>query len=62
MQELPHTTRQKLVSWKVLKDGSVRIQQLLLVAKKEHQKILVGKNGAVIGYATGLECHPSGFL
>ncbi|BBM96877.1 GTPase [Marchantia polymorpha subsp. ruderalis] len=48
-EELPHTTRQKLVSWKVLKDGSVRIQQLLLVAKKEHQKILVGKNGAVIG-------------
>ncbi|CAM6084195.1 unnamed protein product [Calypogeia fissa] len=48
-EELPHTTKQKLVSWKVLKDGSIRIQQLLLVAKKEHQKILVGKDGAVIG-------------
>ncbi|KAL3699780.1 hypothetical protein R1sor_017802 [Riccia sorocarpa] len=48
-EELPHTTNQKLVSWKVLKDGSIRIQQLLTVAKKEHQKILVGKNGAVIG-------------
>ncbi|KAL2652073.1 hypothetical protein R1flu_020201 [Riccia fluitans] len=48
-EELPHTTNQKLVSWKVLKDGSIRIQQLLTVPKKEHQKILVGKNGAVIG-------------
>jgi hypothetical protein len=31
LQELPYRIEQQHISWKVLKDGSIRIQQLLLV-------------------------------
>jgi hypothetical protein len=48
LQELPYRIEQQHISWKVLKDGSIRIQQLLLVEKEGHRKILIGKNGDVI--------------
>lgn len=47
-KELPYRIEQQHISWKVLKDGSIRIQQLLLVEKEGHRKILIGKNGDVI--------------
>lgn len=48
MQELPYRIEQRHLSWRVLKDGSIRIHHLLLVEKEGHRKILIGKNGDVI--------------
>lgn len=48
VQEIPYSIEQRHLSWKYLKDGSVRIQHLLLVEKEGHRKILIGKNGDVI--------------
>lgn len=47
-KELPYRIEQRHLSWRVLKDGSIRIHHLLLVEKEGHRKILVGKNGDVI--------------
>lgn len=55
MQELPYRIEQRHLSWRVLKDGSIRIHHLLLVEKEGHRKILVGKNGDVIRSAVLLE-------
>ncbi|KAG0621757.1 hypothetical protein M758_3G045700 [Ceratodon purpureus] len=47
-KELPYRIEQRHLSWRVLKDGSIRIHHLLLVEKEGHRKILIGKNGDVI--------------
>ncbi|KAJ7563233.1 hypothetical protein O6H91_03G102000 [Diphasiastrum complanatum] len=44
-QELPYELKHEHVSWKMLRDGSLRIEQKLLVPTEAHKKIVVGKRG-----------------
>ncbi|KAK9133811.1 hypothetical protein Scep_013339 [Stephania cephalantha] len=48
-QEIPYTLEHRLVSWKELRDGSLRIEQHFITHKQGQRKILVGKNGSKIG-------------
>lgn len=48
-QELPYTVRIQHVSWQPLADGSVRIEQALMVASHSQRKLVVGSGGATIG-------------
>ncbi|XVE48437.1 hypothetical protein DITRI_Ditri01bG0002300 [Diplodiscus trichospermus] len=48
-QEIPYGIEHRLVDWKELRDGSVRIEQHLVTNKLSQRKILVGKNGSKIG-------------
>ncbi len=47
-QELPYRLRVDPVSWDVLKDGSVRIEQLVSVKRAGHRGILLGPRGRTI--------------
>lgn len=47
-QEIPYTVDQRLIDWAPMRDGSLRIEQHLMVIKLGHRKILVGKNGSKI--------------
>lgn len=47
-QEIPYAVDQRLIDWKPMRDGSLRIEQHLFVAKLGHRKIVVGKNGSKI--------------
>lgn len=47
-QEIPYTVDQRLIDWEPMRDGSLRIEQHLIVIKLGHRKILVGKNGSKI--------------
>lgn len=47
-QEIPYTVDQRLIDWKPMRDGSLRIEQHFIVFKLGHRKILVGKNGSKI--------------
>jgi GTP-binding protein Era len=47
-QEIPYVVDQRLIDWKPMRDGSVRIEQHFIVTKLGHRKILVGKNGSKI--------------
>ncbi|CAN6463264.1 unnamed protein product [Victoria cruziana] len=49
-QEIPYVLEHRLVDWKELRDGSLRIEQHFLARKQAHRKIIVGKNGSKIGY------------
>uniref|UniRef100_A0A803LYV2 KH type-2 domain-containing protein n=1 Tax=Chenopodium quinoa TaxID=63459 RepID=A0A803LYV2_CHEQI len=48
-QEIPYEIDHRLVDWKDLRDGSLRIEQHFLTQKESQRKILVGKNGSKIG-------------
>ncbi|XP_051128313.1 GTP-binding protein ERG [Andrographis paniculata] len=48
-QEIPYGIEHRLVSWKELRDGSLRIEQHFITHKISQRKILVGKKGSKIG-------------
>ncbi|XP_058205445.1 GTP-binding protein ERG-like [Rhododendron vialii] len=48
-QEIPYDIEHRLVDWKELRDGSLRVEQHLITQKMGQRKILVGKNGSKIG-------------
>ncbi|KAL8033984.1 hypothetical protein ABFX02_13G191300 [Erythranthe guttata] len=48
-QEIPYGIDHRLMSWKELRDGSLRIEQHFITHKISQRKILVGKNGSKIG-------------
>ncbi|GAB2222948.1 hypothetical protein Drorol1_Dr00017080 [Drosera rotundifolia] len=48
-QEIPYEIDHKLIDWKELRDGSLRIEQHFITNKLSQRKILVGKNGSKIG-------------
>ncbi|KAF7142677.1 hypothetical protein RHSIM_Rhsim05G0150700 [Rhododendron simsii] len=48
-QEIPYDIEHRLVDWKELRDGSLRVEQHLITQKMSQRKILVGKNGSKIG-------------
>lgn len=47
-QELPYQSMVETVDWKALKDGSVRIEQVILVERESQRKIVLGKAGQTI--------------
>jgi GTPase len=46
--ELPYATTVETTAWKDLKDGSVRLEQTILVERDSQRKIALGKGGATI--------------
>ncbi|GMY35057.1 GTP-binding protein ERG-like [Fagus crenata] len=48
-QEIPYNIEHRLIDWKELRDGSLRIEQHLVTHKPSQRKILVGKGGSKIG-------------
>ncbi|KAI3821397.1 hypothetical protein L1987_08964 [Smallanthus sonchifolius] len=48
-QEIPYDVEHRLIDWKELRDGSIRIEQHLITNKVSQRKIIVGKNGSKIG-------------
>ncbi|KAJ4975076.1 hypothetical protein NE237_000182 [Protea cynaroides] len=48
-QEIPYTLDHRLMDWKELRDGSLRIEQHFITNKQSQRKIIVGKNGSKIG-------------
>ncbi|KAI3939476.1 hypothetical protein MKW98_022344, partial [Papaver atlanticum] len=48
-QEIPYTLEHRLIDWKDLKDGSLRIEQHLIVSKPSRRRILIGEKGSKIG-------------
>ena len=48
-QEIPYNIEHRLVDWKELRDGSLRIEQHFITPKMSQRKILVGKKGSKIG-------------
>ena len=47
-QELPYQLMVETESWKELKDGSVRIEQAVIVGRAGHKAMTLGKGGATI--------------
>ncbi|KAM7524736.1 hypothetical protein LguiA_014638 [Lonicera macranthoides] len=47
--EIPYGLDHRLIDWKELRDGSLRIEQHFITPKMSQRKILVGKNGSKIG-------------
>ncbi len=47
-QELPYQATVETEQWTEQKDGSVRIEQIIYVARDGQKKIVIGKNGATI--------------
>jgi GTP-binding protein Era len=47
-QELPYQSMVETTSWQELKDGSVRIEQTILVERASQRKIVLGSRGATI--------------
>jgi GTPase len=47
-QELPYQSTVETEIWKELKDGAVRIEQTIYVARESQRKIVLGKGGATI--------------
>ncbi|KMZ59349.1 GTP-binding protein ERG [Zostera marina] len=48
-QEIPYVLEHRLMDWKELRDGSLRIEHHFIVQKQSQRQILIGKNGAMIG-------------
>lgn len=48
-QEIPYVIEHRLMDWKELRDGSLRIEQHFIAPKQSHRQIIVGKNGSKIG-------------
>ncbi|XP_060193366.1 GTP-binding protein ERG [Lycium barbarum] len=55
-QEIPYGIDHRLMDWKELHDGSLRIEQHLITHKISQRKILVGKKGSKIG-TIGIEAN-----
>lgn len=47
-EELPYATTVETTSWKMLKDGSARVEQTIYVERDGQKAIVLGKNGATI--------------
>lgn len=47
-QELPYQLMVETESWEEKKDGSVRIQQVVVVGRDNHKSMVLGKGGSVI--------------
>ena len=47
-QELPYQTTVETESWKEMKDGSVRIEQIIFVERESQKKIVIGKGGQTL--------------
>jgi GTP-binding protein Era len=47
-QELPYQLTVETESWEERKDGSVRIQQVIIVGREGHKAMVLGKGGALI--------------
>jgi len=47
-QELPYESTVETENWQQQKDGSVRIEQVIYVARDSQKKIVLGKNGQTI--------------
>ncbi len=47
-EELPYALTVETESWQERKDGSVRIEQVIYVARENHRKIVLGKGGQFI--------------
>ena len=47
-QELPYQSTVETESWKELKNGSIRIEQIIYVERESQRKIVLGKAGATI--------------
>jgi GTPase len=47
-QELPYQSTVETEVWKELKDGSIRIEQTLYVARESQRKIVLGKGGQTV--------------
>ncbi len=47
-QELPYQSTVETESWKELRDGSIRIEQIIYVERESQRKIVLGKGGATI--------------
>ena len=47
-QELPYQSTVETISWKDLKDGSVRVEQTIYVERESQRKIVLGKAGQTI--------------
>ncbi|KCZ89441.1 GTPase Era [Hyphomonas johnsonii] len=47
-QELPYQLMVETESWEEKKDGSVRVQQVIVVGRDGHKAMVLGKNGASI--------------
>lgn len=48
-QEIPYGVEHRLMGWKELRDGSLRIEQHFITHKMSQRKILVGSKGSKIG-------------
>ncbi|KAJ6841072.1 GTP-binding protein ERG [Iris pallida] len=48
-QEIPYAIEHRLMDWKELRNGSLRIEQHFITPKPSQRQILVGKNGSKIG-------------
>ncbi len=46
--ELPYALTVETESWKVLRDGAVRIEQTIYVEREAHKPIILGKNGQTV--------------
>lgn len=49
-QEIPYVIEHRLMDWKELRDGSLRVEQHFITPKPSQRQILIGKNGSKIGY------------
>jgi GTPase len=47
-QELPYNLTVECESWKTQKDGSVKVNQVIIVGKDSHKNMIIGKNGSKI--------------
>ncbi|MEE2920530.1 MAG: GTPase Era [Pseudomonadota bacterium] len=47
-QELPYQLMVETESWEERKDGSVRVQQVVIVGRDNHKSMVLGKGGSVI--------------
>ena len=47
-EELPYASTVETTQWKQLKDGSVRVEQTIYVARDSQKKIVIGKNGQTL--------------
>lgn len=47
-QELPYNLSVKCEQWKELKDGSVRVNQVIMISRDSYKNMIIGKNGSRI--------------
>ena len=47
-QELPYQLMVETESWEERKDGSVRVQQVIVVGRENHKSMVLGKGGQTI--------------